>query len=928
MQDIMNWKKFFVLVLVLALVSSSFSFAAPNNEKQSLDVYKADGVTGEGLAGATFQLEKVIDVPGTIELSFELLDNQISGDSGLATFSDIDLGGPDDNFFFRVTETVAPPLYYKSNEVWYFNYDKDKKYWNFMYEDDFDENDPIGSLDDAYPYFPGVGFSEQAFYDFPELAVYKTDPDGKPLKDAKFTLYKLSYNQNDPNANLEMQYAGEATSDADGKALFTADAVLDQFGYPNFIYMVEETTAPDGYIKSDQKFYFKLFMESDDVSENGWRFLPEVTEDNYYDVFEEVEKGEPYTDQKFINTPPELDVYKVNHLGDALAGAVFQLDRAAAVPEGPLEFNTIGTATSEVNGFATFSKLDVGNDDEEFIFRVTEVTAPQGYIKSNMVLYFYFDKYGGYWRFMVGKDKDEITEDADLLGIIADRPQYVNDDNPFVNIPALVIDKVDQDGQPLADAQFTITALTYESGQIKATKAQDDVFSDADGKATFDQLNINLYDKLTYFKVEEVKAPDGYIKSDQKLYFYFNDSDYYYDIGWMLVPEEFVEDDLKLNEPEHAEPYEDIPFVNLPGELDIYKVDQDGAPLAGATFEVASTTSPSSIVTATSNAEGHAFFAMLPDDSYTVREKAAPSGYKKSNATYQFVISNGQPVFGSDVPSAVFMTTSSGAVLVTPGAITVTPGAITTTHAAIKFINEKEKDDTPPSGGSTGGGSTGGDGPKLNRKDHFAYIQGYPDGLVKPENYVTRQEVAAIFFRLLDNNYRETIRSTSNSFSDVDQLLWSNKHISTLAKGDILRGYLDGTFRPTGYITRGELAAVVTRFDKLEPAEYNFTDKTGHWAEPDIAAAAAKGWINGYPDGSFKPERYITRAELVTLINNVLGRNVRLEDILPDAKKFPDITETDWFYTDIMIASNSYLYEQLADFYQKWIKIIYPVIEM
>ncbi len=630
-----------------------------------------------------------------------------------------------------------------------------------------------------------------------------------------------------------------------------------------------------------------------------------------------------------------LDVYKTDNMKNPLAGAIFQIDKAADVPAGNLTFTKLGTATSQANGLATFSDINIGNGNEEFVFRVTEVAAPQGYIKSSNVLYFFFDRSDDHWRFLVAQEQGAVVEDVTLLGKLRDAPEYFADAGPFINIPALFVDKDDQAGQPLAGAQFKITAMTHEyvngKDQIKVTKAQDDVFSAADGKVTFDQLMIDPYGSkdLTYFMVEEANAPDGYIKSDQKLYFYFNP--YGKNKGWMMVPEEFVETDLLKNEAEHIKPYADMPFVNLPVELNIYKVDQNDNPLAGANFEAVLTTSPSSIATATSDANGHAVFSMLADGVYDIRETAAPSGYSKSNQVYQVSIKSGVPSFVGSVPTVVIASTSSGSIVVTPGAITVTPGAIVTTHAAIKFINTKDSS-SGGSGGSSGGNPT--DNPTtttvpiLNREDHFAYIQGYPDGMVKPENNVTRQEVAAIFFRLLTSEYRESIRTTVNPFSDVSQALWSNKHISTLANGQILQGYPDGLFRPNSFITRGELAAIVTRFDDLPAAEYNFNDESGHWAESYIASAAAKGWINGYPDGSFKPDKYITRAELVTLINNVLGRNVKPEDILPEAKKFPDVSESDWFYTDIMIAVNSYLYEALPDNYQKWIEIIYPVIEM
>lgn len=219
--------------------------------------------------------------------------------------------------------------------------------------------------------------------------------------------------------------------------------------------------------------------------------------------------------------------------------------------------------------------------------------------------------------------------------------------------------------------------------------------------------------------------------------------------------------------------------------------------------------------------------------------------------------------------------------------------------------------------------------PLLNLADHFAYIQGYPDNTVRPEGLITREEVAAVFFRLLDPDYREIIRAIEANFPDVLAERWSSKHIATLAKGRILEGYPDGTFKPDNYITRAELAAMASRFDELDFLDENmFSDVEGHWAEKYINSAAAKGWVEGYPDGTFKPDAYITRAEFVTLVNRVLQRRVRAENILPDAKQFPDLLPGTWYYEAMQEAINSHLYERKEDGYEVWLEINFPVIEM
>ncbi|NLC87043.1 MAG: S-layer homology domain-containing protein, partial [Bacteroidales bacterium] len=213
--------------------------------------------------------------------------------------------------------------------------------------------------------------------------------------------------------------------------------------------------------------------------------------------------------------------------------------------------------------------------------------------------------------------------------------------------------------------------------------------------------------------------------------------------------------------------------------------------------------------------------------------------------------------------------------------------------------------------------------------DHIAYITGYPENIVKPESNITREEVAAVFFRLLEPTYKETIRAATSDFFDVGSSRWSTKHIGTLATGNILEGYLDGSFRPGNPITRAELAVIASKFDNLVPTTSSlFTDTTGHWAERYINSAQMKGWVTGYPDGTFKPDQLITRAEFVTLVNNVLQRRVHTENILPEARQFPDLVKGKWYYEAMQEAINSHLYERMEDTYEKWTEIYWPIIEM
>ena len=214
----------------------------------------------------------------------------------------------------------------------------------------------------------------------------------------------------------------------------------------------------------------------------------------------------------------------------------------------------------------------------------------------------------------------------------------------------------------------------------------------------------------------------------------------------------------------------------------------------------------------------------------------------------------------------------------------------------------------------------------LNGDDHFAYIVGYPDGNVKPGSSITRAEVATIFFRLLTEDVRTANSTQSNSLSDVSRGQWFNHAISTLSSMGIVKGNPDGTFDPDAPITRAEFAAIAARFDdKNTNTTSNFSDIASHWAKNEIGVAANKGWINGYPDSTFRPDQYITRAEAMTLVNRVLNRlPEKSEDLLDDMIKWPDNADASvWYYLAVQEATNSHDYSDKsdADKYEKWTKI-------
>lgn len=209
----------------------------------------------------------------------------------------------------------------------------------------------------------------------------------------------------------------------------------------------------------------------------------------------------------------------------------------------------------------------------------------------------------------------------------------------------------------------------------------------------------------------------------------------------------------------------------------------------------------------------------------------------------------------------------------------------------------------------------------LNKTDHFAYVIGYPDGTVHPNGQITRAEVATIFFRLLRDEVRDGAFTTSNSYSDVAYGKWYNNPISTMSALGIITGYPDGTFKPNKPITRAEFAAIAARFDETQSGKSaTFSDVIGHWAAKEIGIAYANDWIKGYPDGTFKPDQNITRAEAMTMINRVLERKPESPaDLLTNMNKWTDNMDTSkWYYLDVQEATNSHGYTRKTFNYELW----------
>ena len=212
---------------------------------------------------------------------------------------------------------------------------------------------------------------------------------------------------------------------------------------------------------------------------------------------------------------------------------------------------------------------------------------------------------------------------------------------------------------------------------------------------------------------------------------------------------------------------------------------------------------------------------------------------------------------------------------------------------------------------------------KLNGDDHFAYVVGYSDGTVRPNANISRAEVATIFFRLLKSDIRDGNLTADNEFSDVSDGKWHNKAISTMAKLGIVKGRRADRFDPDASITRAEFAAICARFN-TKPVENSgsFSDISGHWAENEIERAAAFGWISGYPNGTFRPDARITRAEAMTMINRVLCRMPQSKsDLLDSMVTWPDNKPSDWHYLAVQEATNSHDFNRQGEVSESWTKL-------
>lgn len=290
------------------------------------------------------------------------------------------------------------------------------------------------------------------------------------------------------------------------------------------------------------------------------------------------------------------------------------------------------------------------------------------------------------------------------------------------------------------------------------------------------------------------------------------------------------------------------------------KTDTQGKPLAGASF-VLTDSRGREAYTATSNASGIVRFPDVSNGTYTLLEKSAPKGYVASDETYTLTVSDSRITMnGKD-------------------------------YAPVTFVNRKAAE--------------------LNRTDHLAFLSGYANGTFGPDRNMTRAEVTTMFARLLTEKMAAD-QTYSNTFSDVAKSHWAANYIGYMQQFGIITGYADGSFRPDASVTRAEFAAIASRFEKLTEGTKSFSDvPSSHWAAKYINFAATRGWVNGYADGTFRPNNSITRAEVAAVTCRLLERNADQSYIrshLSELRAFTDVNESHWAYWYTIEAANGHDY--------------------
>ena len=316
----------------------------------------------------------------------------------------------------------------------------------------------------------------------------------------------------------------------------------------------------------------------------------------------------------------------------------------------------------------------------------------------------------------------------------------------------------------------------------------------------------------------------------------------------------------------------------------VKKVDEKGNLLAGAVIALTPTNShfePNGPAQEKTTVDGYASFT-AKEGYYILSEKQAPTGYNATDEKHYISVTE----------EGVFIFTDKY-----------------NKYETVTFVNKEI--------------------PTLNKEDHFAFMQGYPEGTFLSERNMTRAEAVVMFSRLLTKSMNETTDHRNNYYPDVAPAAWYANQVGYMQKLGVLADYSrDGNFRPDDPVTRAEFATLAAHFDNLTLISTNsFSDvPASHWALKYINSAAAKGWITGYPDGTFKPEANITRAEVVTLVGRMLNRSADSTYLAANASSLPrsysDLTAAHWAYLAIMEASMGHDYT-MDSVGEHW-TVVYP----